>query len=117
MFQRLITGWILSFVLKQIEKAEGKIDWTALRVSIDDGVRKLLPGTWFDDEGVALANKVVSALETILENNENEAKLLKLIAGKDFLGAAALLKDMLLGAFAHASDASAYETISSLQVV
>jgi hypothetical protein len=123
MFQRLIMGWVLSFLLKEIEKAEGAIKWDELRKELDEKVRYLLPGTWFDDEGVALCDGMLGICQRALGDDAAEKRILQLLAARKYADAALALKDLIIGAmvphFEHltAHEVVAHDVLRSYQIV
>ncbi len=99
MIQRIVISFVISFVLKQLEKFQDAIDWDKVRVDAEVRVRALVPGTWFDVEAVGLVDRVLLALKDVLGAGDELKKILQLLAKKDWPAAAEVLKGILLDAF------------------
>lgn len=96
MIQQFILGIVISLVMKAIEKAEGAIDWAA----IIDGTNKAIVGHfphWLVPEIEAIVDPIIADAQKVLEQGDNLKHILKLLAAKDFGGAIAALKDLLMG--------------------
>lgn len=97
MIQRIVLSFLISFVLKQLEKFKEAIDWSKVKADVDVRVRALIPGTWFDDDAVKLVNTVLDALAKVLSSSDKMKALLELLAAQKYAEAAQALKDLLLG--------------------
>jgi methionyl-tRNA formyltransferase len=96
-------GFVISFVLKQLEKFESKIDWEKVKADIDVRVRALVPGTWFDDEAVELANTVIDAIAKIMASSGQTKNILSLVANKKYSEAGKIIQDLVLKAWKDSS--------------
>ena len=98
MIERLVVKAIISFVLGQIEKLKGSLDWVKLKADLEKHVRDLVPGTWFDDLAVQMVDSVFDGLKGVLDQGDNIKHLLELLAAKQYIEAMEVLKGLLLGA-------------------
>lgn len=98
MIQRMVIGFVISFILKQLQKFEKSVKWDLVKTDLAIRVRALVPGAWFDDEAVAVCNVIVDAAERILEQGDNMKNLLDLLAAQRYQAAVEQLKAILLGA-------------------
>ncbi len=87
MWDRIVMGMVISFVLRQIEKFGKATDWVMLKSEADVAVRAFVPGTWFDDEAVLLVNGAIDACKTALGDGEDWDKLLHALAAQDWTAA------------------------------
>lgn len=90
-------GFVVGFILRNLEKAASGINWEQLKKDVEVQVRAFVPGTWFDDEAVALVNLVLDQAKAVLENGSGIKVVLELLAAKEWNKAALALKELLLG--------------------
>jgi hypothetical protein len=101
MIEKLVAHAIISFILGQLEKLKGQIDWDQLKAKLDQHVRDLVPGTWFDDAAVKFCDSIFAALRGVLDSGDTIKSLLELLAEQKYDEALAMLKDLLLGQIGH----------------
>jgi len=97
--KKMLLSLLINFVVHQLDKFKTAIDWGKVKADLDAHVRDILPGTWFDDEGVAIVNIALDYLAKILSQSDKEKAILELIAAKKYFEAANALKDLLIGIF------------------
>lgn len=97
MIKRLVIKAMISFIIGQIEKLNGVINWEKLKADLEKHIRDLVPGTWFDDAAVKFVDMVFDSIRSVLEQGDTIKHLMQLLADKKFDEALALLKDLLLG--------------------
>lgn len=97
MLDRWLIILVINFVLRQLAKVSGTVDWANIKAEMDKAVRDFLPGTWFDDEGVAIADALLARVQAVLSNSDAIKHILELLAAQDYTGAFLALKDLLLG--------------------
>ncbi len=97
MIQRMVISFVISFVMKQLEKFKGSIDWTLVQKDLDTRIRALVPGSWFDDEACAVVDAALASFKAVLGEGADLKKVLELLAGQEYSEAAQLLKDIVLG--------------------
>jgi hypothetical protein len=97
MLDKWIVSLIVSFILRQLDKFGANIDWAKVKADLEVRVRALVPGTWFDDEAVALVNFVLDRAAEVLAQKDAIEQVMKLLAAKDWQGALLVLKELLLG--------------------
>lgn len=90
---------VIGFVLRQLEKFSENIDWQKVEADLDARVRKLIPGTWFDDEAVRIAHAALTVIKTVLGQGDNIKRLLDLLTARKYDEAVKLLKEIILGYF------------------
>lgn len=71
---------VVSFLVRQITKFGRDTDWNKVKADLDVRIRKLIPGTWFDDEAAELAGVIIDAVAEALKSEDNWVKLLTLVA-------------------------------------
>ncbi len=117
MFQKLVIKWVIAFILKQIEKAQGKLDWAAIAAETDQKLRDFLP-SFLEDSAIELANLVLGIAEKALDDEDSLKKIMLLIANKDLVGAALALRDLILAAWSASApeeqDAHAFSLVAQL---
>lgn len=94
-----VVSILISFIVRQIDKFQKGIDFALLEKDLNERVRALIPGTFFDDEAVALVGIVLRWVKQVLGEKDNMKDLLHLLADKKFDAAVALLKKLVLGGF------------------
>lgn len=99
--EKLVAKLIISFLLGQIEKFKGSLDHDKLKAALDQHVRDMVPGTWFDDAAVKFCDTVFESLWSILDQGDHIKSLLELLAAKKYAEALSALKDLLLGSIGH----------------
>lgn len=103
MLERWAIGLVIAFVVRQLEKFGTTIDWAKVKKDAEVRLRALVPGTWFDDEVVAIANTVIDRAAEVLAQGAAIEDLLKLVAAGDWAGAVAALRKLILGGWVNAS--------------
>lgn len=97
----MIKNWIvqlaISFVMRQLGKWQSKIDWAKVKADVASRVADLIPGTWFDNEAVAMALAVVDAAAAALSASEDLEKIVKMILDGKYDEAWKLLRQLILG--------------------
>ena len=89
--QSWLISIVISFVLRQIEKFNNTIDWKKVEADLDEKIRAIIPGKWFDDEAVALVNIVLATIKAVLLEKDHLKEILVLISEQKFSAAAQLL--------------------------
>jgi hypothetical protein len=97
MLERWAIGIVIAFILRQLAKFQKTIEWDKVKSDLAVRVRALVPGTWFDDEAVALCNLVIDRAAEVLAQGDAVEKLLKMLADQKWVEALEALKDLLLG--------------------
>ena len=99
MIERWAISIVISFILRQLAKFQKTIDWAKVKADLKPRIEQLVPGTWFDDEVVAICNLVLDRAAEVLAQGDAIEIILKLLADAKWQEAAAALKDLLLGGF------------------
>lgn len=95
MWDKIVLNMVIGFVLRQLAKFGKTIDWAKVKADADVRVRQLVPGTWFDDEAVALVNGAIDAVVVALGAEGAWDKLLHALANQDWDGALTALRELL----------------------
>lgn len=103
MLERWAIGLVIAFVMRQLAKFQESIDWAKVKADLKPRIEALVPGTWFDDEVVALANMVIDRIAEVLAQGEVIEELLKLLADQKWDEALSLLKALVLGGWVPAN--------------
>lgn len=96
MLERWAISMAISFVMRQLSKFLGSIDWSKVKVDLEQRVRDLVPGTWFDSEAVAVCMALVDAVAAILASQDELEQVLKLLADQKWQEAWAVLRDLIM---------------------
>lgn len=96
MFQQYALHLVILFVIRQIAKFGAQVKWPKIKEDWDVRVRALVPGLWFDDDAVALANILIDACGRAVADTVDLQKILDLCAAKKWDEAASALKAMVL---------------------
>jgi len=107
-FTNLIVGFVLSFIMRQLEKWRNNIDWALVRVDVEARVRALVPGTWMDDQAVAFVMSIIDAAESALSATADIERILKLAADQKWQEALVALRDLIIGHWSPATAAEQY---------
>lgn len=97
MIQKLVMGFVISFVMRQLEKFRESIDWDLIKKDLDDRVRQMMPGSWFDDEAVIVVNAAVDLMRSALEQGNTIKHLLELLSAQKYDVAMTVIKDCVMG--------------------
>lgn len=114
MLERWLISIVISFVLRQLAKFKQDVDWGKVRADMDARIRALVPGSWFDNEAVALCNSVLDGVIFVLGSSESIETILRLLAESKWEDAAAALKDLLMSVWIPRG-ASAVKAVSLLK--
>lgn len=101
MLQRLLIKALISFVIAELEKFREQLDWAKLQKNVDDFVRKIVPGTWFDDQAVKLVDSVFLAIKDVLSKGSTIKTILDLLAQRKYAEAVEMLKQLIIGEIGH----------------
>lgn len=97
---KVIEVWLLNasiaFIVRQVGKFSAETDWEKVKADLGQRVMDLLPGDWFDHEGVNLVNEIVDACSRALATTKSLEILLKLLAEKKYPEATEKLRSYLL---------------------
>jgi len=94
MFQKLIFEVVLSFLIRQIVKYGNSIDFDIVREDVRELVRKIVPGTIFDETVVQFVDTMIDGIVYLFENLEITG-VLEAIKNKDLNLALSILRDLL----------------------
>lgn len=96
-------SWIISivikFVLGRLSVFTHAIDWVKTQHDLDEAIRKLIPGTWFDDAAVAIVDAALAAIKTVLGSADQLKPVLELLAAHKYMEAEQMLIAMLKSHF------------------
>lgn len=95
MWDKIVLNVVIGFVLRQLAKFGRQLDWAKVKADAEVRVRALVPGTWFDDEAVAVVGAVIDACKVALAAESDWDALLHALAAQDWNGALAALKGLL----------------------
>lgn len=103
MMNRMVMSVVISFVMRQLQKFQTTIDWDQVQKDLDDRVRALVPGSWFDDEAVQYVNIALSAIKATLGQSDKIQSILTLLADQKTQDAIAALKALILASWSNFS--------------
>lgn len=98
MIEKFLVGYVINFVLSQLDKATGLIDWVVLEQQLDVKIADLVPGTWFDSEVVGWVNVLYEAVEKVMLSSGELKPILVMLAAKQYSEAFDALKELVLAA-------------------
>lgn len=101
--ERMVISFVISFVMRQLEKFQTSIDWAQVQKDLDERIRALVPGTWFDDDIVNCVNIALTAVKTAMSQSDKIHSILTLIAEAKTEDAVMALKDLVLGSWSNFS--------------
>lgn len=116
MVQKIILKIVLSFVMRQLEKFREAIDWDKIEKDLDERVKKIIPGTWFDEEAVHCVKIAFDAIKFTLGQGDNLKQIIQLLVAKKNDEALALLKKLILGAWGSLTLSAQEEKVKELLV-
>lgn len=103
MMQKMVISFVISFVMRQLEKFQTTIDWNQVQKDLDDRIRALIPGTWFDDEAVSYVNIALTAIKSALGQGDAIKNILTLLADQKNTDAVNALKSLVLNSWSNFS--------------
>ncbi len=109
MIQKIVISFVISFVIRQLEKFKESIDWKKVKVDLDERVRKIVPGTWFDDEVIMIVGAAFDTIKGVLDKSGQIKHLLELLAAQKYDEAISVLKEIMLGRLVSGVSLSAAE--------
>lgn len=99
-WERWLIQSVIAFALRQLAKFKDSIDWAKVKEDVEVRVRKLIPGTWFDDEGVAIANAILDRAQVVISSADDIKEILDHVAASEWEKAWDDLRDLLLEGWA-----------------
>lgn len=98
MIERIVWNVVTAFILRQIEKFKKSINWDLVKSDVALRVRKLVPGTWFDDDAADAVTYIIDTLQRALSSDQID-DLIKLVAAKQYDDAIKVLRGVLVCAW------------------
>lgn len=90
LIQKMLLPLIIGFVIRQLNKFGATTNWDLVRKDAAKRVEDLLPGVWFDELGVAVANAAIKIVEDFIKSDTDE-QVIKLLAEGKYVEAYFLL--------------------------
>lgn len=90
-FNNVLIGIAVSFAMRQIQKFAEQTDWNKVKVDLAERVKKLIPGEFLDEEGMAVSNRALEIVEKFLKSDTDERIAKMLVEGKSAEAFAELL--------------------------
>ena len=97
MLLKFALNLVIGFVLRQVAKWQEGVDFSKVKADLDERVKALVPGAFFDDEAIYLVNNAIDVIAAILANTTELKVILDLVAGGDFKGGFDVLWKLLVG--------------------
>lgn len=95
MWNKIVVNLVIAFIVRQVVKFGTSTDWSKVKADFDVRLRQLVPGTWFDDEAVCVANAVIDGAAAALSSPAELELVIRKAAAEDWAGAALALKALL----------------------
>jgi hypothetical protein len=96
----MIHKWAISmaitFMMRQLSKWQGSIDWAKVKADLAERVKAVVPGEWLDAEAVAIMSMLVDAVAAVLAANSVLEQIIKMIVDGKYQDAWAMLRELLL---------------------
>jgi len=105
MIQKWLVNLAVSFMMRQLAKWGEAIDWPMVKADVEARVRALVPGTWLDNDAVALMMSLVDAAAGVLAASGSLEKIVKLVIEGKIQEAWEMLRDLILGSFVPVTEA------------
>lgn len=80
MLDKWLISLAISFLVRQLKKFAGQLDWEKVKADAQKRVSDLLPGEFFDSEAQALVAYVLDAARLVLSEADAWENVLKLVA-------------------------------------
>lgn len=93
--EQMVAYFAIRFFVRQLAKTGRSVDGAAVKAEWDVWVRDHVPGTWLDDEMVALTNAIIDGGLAICQQSDSDSALLEKAAAKDWKGAEIVLAGLL----------------------
>lgn len=97
MINKWIIGFVISFVLRQLEKWRDTVDWAKVKADLKPRIEQLVPGTWLDDSAVDLVFTLIDVVADVLKATGEIEAILNLVAEQKYQEAWEKLRDLILG--------------------
>jgi vacuolar-type H+-ATPase catalytic subunit A/Vma1 len=114
MLNKWLINLAISFLVRQLAKFGKSINWQKVKEDLKTRTEALVPGSWFDDEAVALVFTVVDAAATVLASVSEIEKVLQLVAQEKWEEAIQTVKELILRSWP-AKAANAEVVVACLQ--
>lgn len=119
MIQKWVIQMAISFVMRQLSKWGESIDWAKVKADVEERVRALVPGEWFDSEAVAVVMALLDAAASVLSATADLEKIVKLAVDGKFPEAWAALRDLILGSWqpSSAAEHAAFKCVADCETI
>lgn len=88
-------GIVIKFVLQKLATFTTSLDWEKVKSDLDEHIRRLVPGSFFDNAAVSIVNTALDTIKTILSDGVKIKPILQFLAEEKFADAEHLLLDLL----------------------
>lgn len=93
--ESILAGYLLPMAVRAVAKWGMSTDWELFKGTVKERLPGVLPGEFFDDAGVEIANSFIDAVAGVLSNAACLERLMGYCLAKDFLGAMKYLWDLV----------------------
>lgn len=97
MLNKWIIGFVISFILRQLEKWQSTVDWDKVKADLKPRIEALVPGTWLDQSVVDLVFTFIDVVADVLKATGEIEAILKLVGEQKYQEAWEKLRDLILG--------------------
>lgn len=97
--QKMLMGFMLSYVMKQLEKLEQKIDWAKIEKELDDHIRLFFPVKFLDDEMIGFMAIIFQDMQHVLANEDALKNIIALMIQEQWEDALQAFRILLLQEF------------------
>ncbi len=93
--ESVIAGYLLPMAVRAVAKWGNSIDWELFKGTVRERLPGVIPGEFFDDAGMEIADSFIDAVAGVLSSAACLERLVTLCVAKDFLGAMKYLWDLV----------------------
>jgi hypothetical protein len=97
MINKWVIGFVISFILRQLEKWQLTVDWEKVKADLKPRIEALIPGSWFDQSAVDLVFTFIDVVADVLAATGEIEAILKLVGEQKYQEAWEKLRDLILG--------------------
>lgn len=97
--ERWLIETALSFAIRQLAKYGEEVNWETVKEDFAVRVADLVPGTWLDNDAIAISDGLIDAIARAFTNTKTLGIIMELAVEGKYAEAVNKLKDYLLKAW------------------
>ncbi len=95
MLDKWLASLVINFILRQLSKFAGTIDWAKVKLDAEARIAALIPGTMFDDEAKAFVAALIDGAKSVLSSTAQWDAILHLVVAQNYTAALEALTALL----------------------